>query len=206
MVAHRLGSIIKPARSAYGRLLRKAGSTEQGGGLKTSELIRELTQVIAEHGDLPAYYFDGACKHEPDVFVGLHRTGNSTNIWELIGPPLSEEQASEILRGAPADVADWARTQFAGGTVIQRAALVKVRGESIKKARTVLAMYGQDSGACENCGAARGLLKETVLALTLARQTLGVLAKSVHVEQSLKTQLAETIQRAEKFLEGRDNA
>jgi hypothetical protein len=70
--------------------------------MKTSELIGELAEVIEKYGDLPAFYFDGACTHEPAVIAALRRKRNtvdSTWIWENI-PPLTEQEVEVIMAGA----------------------------------------------------------------------------------------------------------
>jgi hypothetical protein len=44
--------------------------------VKTSDLIRELQEIIDTRGDLPIKMFDGAFANEVEVIVALHRTGN----------------------------------------------------------------------------------------------------------------------------------
>lgn len=87
--------------------------------MKTSQLIRELAEVIEKYGDLPAFYFDGACTHEPAVIATLHRTGNSTWIWEYI----TDTEVDAIMKAASAEEID--RAYSSGAKRRHIAALIK---------------------------------------------------------------------------------
>ncbi len=43
--------------------------------MKASELIRELAEMIAEHGDVPVRGFDGAQCHELEAYSGYDDKG-----------------------------------------------------------------------------------------------------------------------------------
>lgn len=44
-----------------------------------TQVIAELREVLERHGDLPVVYDDRSMATEPEIFVGLHRSGN--RVW-----------------------------------------------------------------------------------------------------------------------------
>lgn len=70
-------------------------------GLKISDLIRELVEVIAQRGDLQVFFYDGACKHPLEVLVFLHRTGNTVGITRKYSEQELAEGRKRLLQDHP---------------------------------------------------------------------------------------------------------
>lgn len=53
------------------------------------DLMVELTDAKDKWGNIPVVYWTGASSQEPDVFIGLHRSGNRFFFGGKDGLPMS---------------------------------------------------------------------------------------------------------------------